>query len=118
MKEIVIDGQVNTLSALGQLAGGGKGGSKEGSPYKEQKERLDYLKAVAETQYPDNPAGQKKFLDSVLLNADNAKAVDTLYKDGMPNVANEMLTSVTDGTTYSPEQLAGAERSRLSGGLS
>lgn len=99
------------LSALGGL-GGGKGG-KSDSPYKGEKERLDYLKSLAETQYPDNPQGQKKLIDSVLLNSENGKAWDTLMQDGMPNVANELLTSMTDQTTYTPEQLAGATRSRF-----
>ena len=99
------------LTALGGL-GGGKGG-KGNSPYKSEKERLDYLKALAETQYPDNPQGQKKLIDSVLLNSENGKAWDTLMQDGMPNVANELLTSMTDQTTYTPEQLGGATRSRF-----
>lgn len=109
----VIDGQVSMLSALGQMQGGGKASGKSDSPYKEQKERLDYLKSVAETQYPDNPQGQKRFIDGVLLNSENAKAWDTLMQNGMPNVANEALTSFTDNTTYTPEQLAGATRSRF-----
>ncbi len=99
------------FTALGGL-GGGKGG-KGDSPYKGEKERLDYLKALAETQYPDNPQGQKKLIDSVLLNSENGKAWDTLMQDGMPNVANELLTSMTDQTTYTPEQLGGATRSRF-----
>ena len=99
------------FTALGGL-GGGKGG-KGDSPYKSEKERLDYLKSLAETQYPDNPQGQKKLIDSVLLNSENGKAWDTLMQDGMPNVANELLTSMTDQTTYTPEQLGGATRSRF-----
>lgn len=99
------------LTALGGL-GGGKGGKGE-SPYKSEKERLDYLKSLAETQYPDNPQGQKKLIDSVLLNSENGKAWDTLMQDGMPNVANELLSSMTDQTTYTPEQLGGATRSRF-----
>ena len=99
------------FTALGGL-GGDKGG-KSDSPYKSEKERLDYLKALAETQYPDNPQGQKKLIDSVLLNSENGKAWDILMQDGMPNVANELLTSMTDQTTYTPEQLGGAMRSRF-----
>lgn len=99
------------FTALGGL-GGGKGG-KSDSPYKSEKERLDYLKALAETQYPDNPQGQKKLIDNVLLNSENGKAWDILMQDGMPNVANELLTSMTDQTTYTPEQLGGATRSRF-----
>lgn len=98
------------FTALGGLGGGG---AKSGSPYKEQKERLDYLKSLAETQYPDNPQGQKKLIDSVLLNSENAKAWGILMQDGMPNVANELLTTMTDQTTYTPEQLGAATRSRF-----
>ena len=101
------------FTALGGLGGGG---AKSGSPYKEQKERLDYLKALAETQYPDNPQGQKKLIDSVLLNSENAKAWGRLMEDGMPNVANELLTTMTDQTTYAPEQLGAATRSRFNFG--
>ena len=101
------------LTALGGLGGKGGKGGKGDSPYKSEKERLDYLKSLAETQYPDNPQGQKKLIDSVLLNSENGKAWDTLMQDGMPNVANELLTSMTDQTTYTPEQLAGATRSRF-----
>ena len=100
------------FTALGGL-GGGKSSGGSGSPYKEQKERLDYLKALAETQYPDNPQGQKKLIDSVLLNSENAKAWDRFMQDGMPNVANELLTTMTDQTTYTPEQLGAATRSRF-----
>lgn len=112
------DAQANDKTATAQLftalggLGGGKGG-KSDSPYKSEKERLDYLKSLAETQYPDNPQGQKKLIDSVLLNSENGKAWDTLMQDGMPNVANELLTSMTDQTTYTPEQLGGATRSRF-----
>lgn len=101
------------VTALGGLGGGG---AKSGSPYKEQKERLDYLKALAETQYPDNPQGQKRMIDSVLLNSENAKAWDRFMQDGMPNVANELLTTMTDQTTYTPEQLGAATRSRFDWG--
>lgn len=98
------------VTALGGLGGGG---AKSGSPYKEQKERLDYLKSLAETQYPDNPQGQKKLIDSVLLNSENGKAWGRFMQDGMPNVANELLMTMTDQTTYTPEQLGAATRSRF-----
>ena len=98
------------FTALGGLGGGG---AKSGSPYKAEKERLDYLKSLAETQYPDNPQGQKKLIDSVLLNSENGKAWDRFMQDGMPNVANELLTTMTDQTTYAPEQLGAATRSRF-----
>lgn len=102
-----------TARLLTSLGGLGGGGAKSGSPYKTEKERLDYLKTLAETQYPDNPLGQKRLIDSVLLNSENGKAWDTLMQDGMPNVANELLTSMTDQTTYTPEQLGAATRSRF-----
>lgn len=98
------------FTALGGLGGGG---AKSGSPYKAEKERLDYLKSLAETQYPDNPQGQKRMIDSVLLNSENAKAWDRFMQDGMPNVANELLPTMTDQTTYTPEQLGAATRSRF-----
>ena len=98
------------FTALGGLGGGG---AKSGSPYKAEKERLDYLKSLAETQYPDNPQGQKRMIDSVLLNSENGKAWDRFMQDGMPNVANELLTTMTDQTTYAPEQLGAATRSRF-----
>lgn len=111
------DAKANDKTATAQLftslGGLGGGGAKSGSPYKAEKERLDYLKSLAETQYPDNPQGQKRLIDSVLLNSENGKAWDTLMQDGMPNVANELLTSMTDQTTYTPEQLGGATRSRF-----
>ena len=101
------------FTALGGLGGGG---AKSGSPYKAEKERLDYLKSLAETQYPDNPQGQKRMIDSVLLNSENGKAWDRFMQDGMPNVANELLTTMTDQTTYAPEQLGAATRSRFDWG--
>lgn len=101
------------VTALGGLGGGG---AKSGSPYKAEQERLNYLKSLAETQYPDNPQGQKKLIDSVLLNSENGKAWGRFMQDGMPNVANELLTSMTDQTTYTPEQLGAATRSRFDWG--
>lgn len=108
--------KIATSQLITSLGGLGGGGAKSGSPYKAEQERLNYLKTLAETQYPDNPQGQKRMIDSVLLNSENGKAVDTLMQDGMPNVANELLTSMTDQTTYTPEQLGAATRSRFDWG--